>query len=123
MATGGRSSRTRFSRSASTWSRRPGTGARFSRSRSWPEAEWPRGVPRPSTDPLQLTPRTALAGAALDLDFPGLEIGCAEYDEGPTGCTVFHFPDGASVQTDIRGGSPGTFGGAFEWVNAICLAG
>jgi L-aminopeptidase/D-esterase-like protein len=36
---------------------------------------------------------------------------------------VFHFPDGASVQTDIRGGSPGTFGGGYEWVNAICLAG
>ena len=59
----------------------------------------------------------------LELELPGLEIGCAEYDEGPTGCTVFHFPDGASLQTDIRGGSPGTFGGTYEWVNAICLAG
>jgi 6-aminohexanoate-oligomer endohydrolase len=80
-------------------------------------------VPRPSNDTLQLSPRTELEGRALELDFPGLEIGCAEYDEGPTGCTVFHFPEGASVQTDIRGGSPGTFGGGYEWVNAICLAG
>jgi 6-aminohexanoate-oligomer endohydrolase len=80
-------------------------------------------VPRPSNDTLQLAPRTELEGPALELDFPGLEIGCAEYDEGPTGCTVFHFPEGASVQTDIRGGSPGTFGGGYEWVNAICLAG
>src|SRR5262245_49150308 len=80
-------------------------------------------MPRPSNDTLQLTPRTELDGAALELDFPGLEIGCAEYDEGPTGGTVFHFPDRASVQTDIRGGSPGTFGGGYEWVNAICLAG
>jgi L-aminopeptidase/D-esterase-like protein len=80
-------------------------------------------VPRASNDTLQLSPRTELGGAALEFDFPGLEIGCAEYDEGPTGCTVFHFPDGASVQTDIRGGSPGTFGGGYEWVNAICLAG
>ena len=80
-------------------------------------------MPRPSNDTLQLSPRTELEGPALELDFPGLEIGCAEYDEGPTGCTVFHFPDGASVQTDIRGGSPGTFGGGYEWVNAICLAG
>jgi L-aminopeptidase/D-esterase-like protein len=80
-------------------------------------------VPRPSNDTLQLAPRTELEGPALELDFPGLEIGCAEYAEGPTGCTVFHFPEGASVQTDIRGGSPGTFGGGYEWVNAICLAG
>jgi L-aminopeptidase/D-esterase-like protein len=80
-------------------------------------------VPRASNDTLELVPRTQLDGAALELDFPGLEIGCAEYDEGPTGCTVFHFPDGASLQTDIRGGSPGTFGGGYERVHAICLAG
>jgi L-aminopeptidase/D-esterase-like protein len=36
---------------------------------------------------------------------------------------VFHFPDGAALQTDVRGGSPGTFGGGYEWVSAICLAG
>jgi 6-aminohexanoate-oligomer endohydrolase len=80
-------------------------------------------VPRASNDTLELVPRTQLDGAALELDFPGLEIGCAEYDEGPTGCTVFNFPDGASLQTDIRGGSPGTFGGGYERVHAICLAG
>ena len=80
-------------------------------------------MPRPSNDTLELVPRTELGGPALELDIPGLEIGCAEYDEGPTGCTVFHFPAGASAQTDIRGGSPGTFGGGYEWVNAICLAG
>jgi L-aminopeptidase/D-esterase-like protein len=78
---------------------------------------------RPSNDTLDLVPRTELAGPVLELDLPGVEIGCAEYDEGPTGCTVFHFPAGASLQTDIRGGSPGTFGGDYEWVNAICLAG
>jgi 6-aminohexanoate-oligomer endohydrolase len=78
---------------------------------------------RASNDTLELVPRTDLEGRALALDFPGLEIGCAEYDEGPTGCTVFHFPDGAALQTDIRGGSPGTFGGSYERVDAICLAG
>ena len=78
---------------------------------------------RPTNDTLQLVPQTEFTGRELEFDFPGLEIGCAEYDEGPTGCTVFHFPEGASVQTDIRGGSPGTFGGGYEWVNAICLAG
>jgi L-aminopeptidase/D-esterase-like protein len=59
----------------------------------------------------------------LELDFPGLEIGVAEYDEGPTGCTVFHFPAGAAVATDVRGGSTGTIGGTGEWLHAVCFAG
>jgi len=80
-------------------------------------------VARRSNDTLNLVPQTELHGPVLEFDFPGLEIGCAEYDAGPTGCTVFHFPEGASLQTDVRGGSPGTFGGGYEWVNAICLAG
>jgi len=58
----------------------------------------------------------------LELDFPGLRIGVAEYDDGPTGCTVFHFAGGATVERDVRGGSPGTFG-ELDWVDAICFAG
>ena len=77
---------------------------------------------RLSNDSVRLVPRTEFDGPALELDFPGLRIGVAEYDEGPTGCTVFHFPEGAAAATDVRGGSPGTTGG-FEWVSAICLAG
>jgi L-aminopeptidase/D-esterase-like protein len=68
-------------------------------------------------------PKTALSGPALELELPGLEIGCAEYDEGPTGCTVFSFPEGAALQVDVRGGSPGVLGAAYEFVHAICLAG
>jgi 6-aminohexanoate-oligomer endohydrolase len=79
-------------------------------------------VPPLSNDTGNLVPRTAFEGPELSFDLPGLAIGVAEYDEGPTGCTVFHFPDGAAVQTDVRGGSPGTIG-AFEYVGAICLAG
>jgi L-aminopeptidase/D-esterase-like protein len=60
--------------------------------------------------------------AELELDFPGLRIGVAEYDEGPTGCTVFHFTRGATVERDVRGGSPGV-SGDFDWVDAICFAG
>ncbi|HSC91864.1 MAG TPA: P1 family peptidase [Gaiellaceae bacterium] len=78
---------------------------------------------RASNDGLDLVPRTELGGPVLELDFPGLELGCAEYDEGPTGCTVFHFPARAALATDVRGGSPGTFGADFEAVDAICLAG
>ena len=78
---------------------------------------------RPTNDTLELTPRTAFDGPALEFDFPGIEIGVAEYDEGPTGCTVFHFPSGASSSVDVRGGSPGVSGAGYPFVNAICLAG
>jgi 6-aminohexanoate-oligomer endohydrolase len=78
---------------------------------------------RPSNDDRELEPRTAFDGAVLEFDFPGLEIGIAEYDEGPTGCTVFNFREGAACSTDVRGGSPGTIGDGYEWVHAICLAG
>jgi 6-aminohexanoate-oligomer endohydrolase len=59
---------------------------------------------------------------SLTFDFPGLRIGTAEYEEGPTGCTVFHFTGGAMLERDVRGGSHGTFGD-LDWVDAICLAG
>ena len=80
-------------------------------------------MPPLSNDTADLVPRTEFGGGrGLRFDFPGLEVGVAEYDEGPTGCTVFHFPRGASCATDVRGGSPGTLGG-YEWVRAICFAG
>ena len=79
---------------------------------------------RLTNDVANLTPRTDFAGPLLEFDFPGLEVGCAEYDEGPTGCTVFSFlPDGVACSVDVRGGSPGTIGSRYEWVHAICLAG
>ena len=59
----------------------------------------------------------------LTFDFRGLEIGVAEYDDGPTGCTVFHFPRGrVQVVHDVRGGSPGVIGTP-GIADAICLAG
>jgi L-aminopeptidase/D-esterase-like protein len=79
-------------------------------------------VTRPTNDTLDLVPRTHVNGPTLRFDFPTVRVGIAEYDEGPTGCTVFHFPDGAACETDVRGGSPGTIGG-YEFVHAICLAG
>ena len=62
-------------------------------------------------------------GPELRFDFPGLEVGVAEYDEGPTGCTVLSFPGGAASSIDVRGGSPGVSGVGYELVHAICLAG
>jgi 6-aminohexanoate-oligomer endohydrolase len=59
----------------------------------------------------------------LHFDFPGLKVGIAEYEEGPTGCTVFHLPPGgAACSVDIRGGSPGIIGN-YEWAHAVCFAG
>jgi L-aminopeptidase/D-esterase-like protein len=59
----------------------------------------------------------------LEFDFPGLEIGVAEYDEGPTGCTVFYLPKVAALSIDVRGGSPGVNGQHLDAINAICFAG
>jgi L-aminopeptidase/D-esterase-like protein len=54
------------------------------------------------------TPQICLHGPALEFDFPGLLIGAAEYDEGPTGLTVFHFPKGVMAAVDVRGGAAAT---------------
>jgi L-aminopeptidase/D-esterase-like protein len=80
-------------------------------------------VSRLSNDTAELVPRTSFDGPELRFDFPGLEVGVAEYDEGPTGCTVLSFPAGAASSIDVRGGSPGVSGVGYELVHAICLAG
>jgi L-aminopeptidase/D-esterase-like protein len=54
------------------------------------------------------TIRTQTSGPSLQLDFPDMRIGVAEYDDGPTGTTVFHFPKGVKGAIDVRGGAPGT---------------
>jgi L-aminopeptidase/D-esterase-like protein len=81
-----------------------------------------------SNDETRLTPHTQVEGPSLSFDFPAMEIGVAEYPEGPTGCTVLHFPKGASAAMDVRGGMPGTIwtdllreGDGF--LHAICFAG
>jgi len=51
--------------------------------------------------------KTDKSGPSLKFDFPGMLVGVAEYDEGPTGTTVFYFPKGAKGAVDMRGGSPG----------------
>ena len=50
----------------------------------------------------------------IEFDFPAMKVGIAEYEEGPTGTTVFYFPDGVKGAVDVRGGAPGT-------VNATAL--
>ena len=70
-----------------------------------------------------LKPFIPEGGRRLEFDFPGIEIGVAEYEAGPTGCTVFHFPRGAPFAADVRGGSPGTIGTDYGFARAICFAG
>jgi 6-aminohexanoate-oligomer endohydrolase len=79
---------------------------------------------RLSNDTADLVPRTEFDGRVLELDFSGLEVGVAEYDEGPTGCTVFFFPGGpAACSIDVRGGSPAVSGAGIDLVEAVCFAG
>lgn len=77
-----------------------------------------------TNDNSNFEPVTAFDTPLFEFDFPGLEVGVAEYAEGPTGCTVIAFPDGATGVADVRGGAPGTILSHREgWVDAICLAG
>ena len=77
-----------------------------------------------TNDLVHPVPRTEFTAArVLEFDFPALEIGVAEYEEGPTGCTVFHLAKVASLSIDVRGGSPGVNGQHLDAINAICFAG
>ena len=56
----------------------------------------------------QPLPKIDTTGKSIRFDFPGMLIGVAEYEEGPTGTTVFYFPRGVKAAVDARGGAPGT---------------
>jgi 6-aminohexanoate-oligomer endohydrolase len=76
-----------------------------------------------TNDTRRLVPLTDIKGRSLSFDFPALHIGIAEYAEGPTGCTVFHFPKGAMGAVDVRGGSSGTIMAGDGPLDALCYAG
>ncbi len=78
----------------------------------------------------ELVPLTEFQSPIVEFEFPGLRIGTGEYGEGPTGCTVFYFPGGATAAVDVRGGAPGTvntdtlrLGYEQPYVDAITLSG
>src|SRR5687768_15256501 len=78
-----------------------------------------------TNDTLKLVPQTTFDVPSLEFDFPAVQIGVAAYAEGPTGCTVFHFPNDPTSVIDVRGGFPGTIhGSSGEDVRtaAICFA-
>ncbi len=77
-----------------------------------------------------LRPVVSFDGPVLEVDFPAVHVGVAEYEEGPTGATVFYFPGGAIGAVDVRGGAPGTvstdvlrLGYESPFVSAISFAG
>jgi 6-aminohexanoate-oligomer endohydrolase len=74
--------------------------------------------------------RVSFEGPALTFDFPAVQIGVAEYEEGPTGATVLLFRKPVMAAVDVRGGAPGTVNTdalrlSYDqpFVNAITLAG
>ncbi|XVV09811.1 P1 family peptidase [Actinoplanes sp. CA-131856] len=70
-----------------------------------------------------LRPETGRAGSGwVAFDLPGVAVGTAEYDAGPTGATVVSLPPRARTAVDRRGGAAGLLG-AFPVNDAICLAG
>src|SRR5512136_476712 len=76
-----------------------------------------------TNDNTRLEAQTSFDGPRLTFDFPGVQVGVAEYEEGPTGCTVFYFPGGVTTAVDERGGAIGAIGIHYELHHAFCFAG
>lgn len=53
-------------------------------------------------DSAQPIPKVYKEGPSLRFDFPEMRVGIAEYDEGPTGTTVFYFPNSVKGAVDVR---------------------
>lgn len=80
-------------------------------------------LPPISNDTTTLIPSTTYDNSIFTFNFPSLQVGIAEYKEGPTGCTVFYFPDGVSAAVDLRGGAVGSIESNCNWYEAICFSG
>jgi L-aminopeptidase/D-esterase-like protein len=83
----------------------------------------PSWGPRPTNRDVELVPSTDWSGDVVTYDFPGVEVGVATYENGPTGCTVLHVPAGARLAIDARGGAIGMSNGFEYFAHAICLTG
>ncbi|MGA8617590.1 MAG: P1 family peptidase [Candidatus Sulfotelmatobacter sp.] len=97
---------------------------------STPTTADPAKAQRPAQP--RLVPHVSFDGPALTFDFPGVKVGVAEYEEGPTGTTVLYFPTPVVAAVDVRGGAPGTlntdalrlaYDDPSAGVNAIVLSG
>jgi L-aminopeptidase/D-esterase-like protein len=68
----------------------------------------PIRIPHLNTSQDYLKADTEIRGSILRFDWPAIQIGIGSYEEGPTGLTIFRFPDSATAAVDVRGGSLGT---------------
>jgi L-aminopeptidase/D-esterase-like protein len=75
------------------------------------------------------SPAGSVPQREVEVLFPGLRIGVAEYSEGPTGCTVILMPP-AQAQAyktygvvDTRGGIPGVVWPGDGPIGAVCFTG
>ncbi len=59
----------------------------------------------------------------VGFDLPGVVVGAATDEAGPTGCTVIALDRFAALELDVRGGAPVLVNPALPRVEAICLAG
>ena len=60
-----------------------------------------------SQDAAKPKPHVSYDGPALTFDFPGVRVGVAEYEAGPTGTTVLYFPTPVVAAVDVRVVRPG----------------
>jgi L-aminopeptidase/D-esterase-like protein len=72
----------------------------------------------------------SFGGTQMEFSFPGVQVGTAEYAQGPTGCTVVYFPKGAVGAIDVRGGAAAVRESSIledvssnAWIDALVLAG
>ncbi len=70
-------------------------------------------VPPLLADQSQLQPVINAHDEVLQLDWPVLRVGTAEYEEGPTGVTVFYFQKKVLVAMDVLGGSPSSVNSSY----------
>ncbi|MDY7103013.1 MAG: P1 family peptidase [Actinomycetota bacterium] len=82
----------------------------------------PGPTPRRGNERGPLVPSRGSGSGEVAFDLAGVEIGTAEYAEGPTGATVIHVPAGARTAVDRRGGAVGMSGG-YDFHHALCFAG
>lgn len=62
----------------------------------------------PAADQSSLKPVLNTGEKVLKFDWPTIQVGTGEYQEGPTGVTVIRFGRRVHGTLDIRGGGPGT---------------
>jgi len=66
------------------------------------------GMAQASADQAPLQPVLNAGDNVLAFDWPAVMVGTGEYEEGPTGVTVFRFDRRVHAAVDVRGGGPGT---------------